>query len=132
MVKKKYKSKKTNSFLLEKGKEFSNDLIENATQWEISFKKKLKQTKIPFIFQYPIVCSNSKLYILDFYLPKFKIAIELDGQWHYTPEMIKKDKIRTKALKKDGITVLRIANLIENQIKPEQIVELINSLIGKV
>lgn len=131
------KRKKGNSdtrvdFLTEKGKEFSKDLIKKATKWELNFKIKLEKTKLPFIFQYPIICSNKKLYIIDFYLPKQKIAIELDGQWHYTPDMIKKDNLRTKALKKEGIRVLRIANCMEDQIKPEQIANLIKELIGVV
>lgn len=132
MTKKNKKSKDANSFLIEKGKEFSKDLIKKATKWELSFKVKLEKTKLPFIFQYPIICSNKKLYIIDFYLPKQKIAIELDGQWHYTPDMIKKDNLRTKALKKEGIRVLRIANCMEDQIKPEQITNLIKELIGVV
>jgi len=127
---KKKKSKSPNHFLVEKGKEFSKDLIKNATKWELSFKDKLKKTGVPFIFQYPVICNNEKLYIIDFYLPKHKIAIELDGQWHYTPDIIKKDNLRTKALKKKGIRVLRIPNILENDIKPNQIIELINSLTG--
>lgn len=126
---KKKKSKKGNDFLIQKGKEFSKDLIKNATKWELSFKTKLEKTKLPFIFQYPIICSNEKLYIIDFYLPKHRIAIELDGQWHYTPDMIKKDNLRTKALKKDKIRVLRIANCMEDQITAKHIKNLIESYV---
>lgn len=129
-MKKKKKQKSPNAFLQEKAKQFSKELVQNATKWELSFKRKLEKTKIPFIFQYPVICNNEKLFILDFYLPKYKIGIELDGQWHYTPDMIKRDKLRTRLLKKEGITILRIANCMEDQIKPEQIIELVKSLVG--
>lgn len=122
---KKRKQNNIDQFLIQKGKEFSKELVEKATEWELSFREKLKKTKIPFIFQYPIICKNKKLYILDFYLPKHKIGIELDGQWHYTPDMIKKDKVRTKALKKEGIRILRIANCVEKNITYEMIKDLI-------
>ena len=119
-------------FLKRLGKKYAKELTQKATQWELSFHKKLKETGLYFIFQYPIVCNGEKLFIIDFYIPKYKLAIELDGQWHYTPEMIIQDKLRTKLLKKEGIRVLRIANRMEDQIKPSQIIEFIKSLIGSV
>lgn len=49
-------------------------------------------------------------YILDFYCPSEKIAVELDGAGHYTEEGIKKDELRTKFLNEVGIKVLRFEN----------------------
>ena len=49
-------------------------------------------------------------YILDFYCPSEKIAIELDGAGHYTEEGIRKDELRTKFLNEVGIKVLRFEN----------------------
>ncbi len=49
-------------------------------------------------------------YILDFYCPSEKLAIELDGAGHYTEEGIKKDEIRTQFLNEVGIKVLRFEN----------------------
>src|SRR5687767_12912905 len=100
------KKKETNSslkvsFLTKKGKEFAEDLRERATPWEIAFKAKLDALKIAYVFQYPVICNKKALYILDFYFPKHKIAIELDGAGHYTPEGIKHDRIRTRCLKKE-------------------------------
>ena len=112
-------------FLTRKGKEYSKELILKATQWELSFLKKMKITGIPFIFQYPVICGGERLYIIDFYLPKEKVAIELDGQWHYTPEAMENDKIRTKLLKKEGISVIRIMNIMEHTIEPKHIKELL-------
>jgi very-short-patch-repair endonuclease len=49
-------------------------------------------------------------YILDFYCPSGKLAIELDGSQHYTDEGISKDKERDEHLKLLGINVLRFRN----------------------
>jgi very-short-patch-repair endonuclease len=49
-------------------------------------------------------------YILDFYCPSEKIAIELDGAGHYTEEGIKKDEVRTAFLNGYGIKVIRFEN----------------------
>ena len=49
-------------------------------------------------------------YIIDFYCPTLKIAIEIDGIQHYYQEGIAKDKFRTEYLNKQGIQVIRITN----------------------
>ncbi len=47
-------------------------------------------------------------YILDFYCPQLKLAIELDGQQHSQPSEY--ESIRWLALRKLGIEVVRIEN----------------------
>ena len=48
-------------------------------------------------------------YILDFYCPELKLAIELDGEIHN--HQIEEDLARTRALKEEhGIKVLRYEN----------------------
>jgi very-short-patch-repair endonuclease len=49
-------------------------------------------------------------YILDFYCPAEKLAIELDGESHFTDEAIVYDRERTAYLNGLGITVLRFLN----------------------
>ena len=49
-------------------------------------------------------------FILDFFIPSAKIAIELDGSQHYEPETRKADKERTEELLKVGIKVIRYPN----------------------
>jgi very-short-patch-repair endonuclease len=53
---------------------------------------------------------NVENYILDFYIPQYKIAIEIDGGQHYTREGKEADKTRDNALKRWGIRVLRYTN----------------------
>ena len=50
-------------------------------------------------------------YILDFYIAKAKICIELDGSQHYEESHEKRDIERDKYLKEKGIKVLRYSNL---------------------
>lgn len=57
-------------------------------------------------------------YILDFYCHKIKLAIEVDGAVHNNPEVAAYDKVRTKNLNDNGITVLRFDNdEVEKNIK---------------
>ena len=49
-------------------------------------------------------------FILDFYCPAERIAIELDGGYHNTAKQSAKDKERDLILKSYGIKVLRFRN----------------------
>lgn len=49
-------------------------------------------------------------YILDFYCRKLKLAIELDGAQHNSPDAMKYDVERTKILNGMGIEVIRFSN----------------------
>ena len=50
-------------------------------------------------------------YIVDFYCHQAKLAVELDGSQHYTPEEMEKDKARTAYLEQQGVKVIRFSNL---------------------
>ena len=50
------------------------------------------------------------VYILDFYVPSYKLAIELDGADHFSSQGHRYDEQRTKFLNDLGITVLRYSN----------------------
>jgi very-short-patch-repair endonuclease len=50
-------------------------------------------------------------YIVDFYAPKAKLVIEVDGSQHFTPDNAKKDQSRNEYLKGIGLQVLRFNNL---------------------
>ena len=49
-------------------------------------------------------------YILDFYRPMEKLAVELDGAHHFTEEGYQYDEKRSAILEKLGIRVLRFEN----------------------
>lgn len=64
-----------------------------------------KQLGYRFLRQYSI--DN---FILDFYCPKRKIAIEVDGTQHSNKENLEYDMLRTFHLEALGIKVLRFTN----------------------
>ncbi|MBI3764933.1 MAG: endonuclease domain-containing protein, partial [Ignavibacteriales bacterium] len=49
-------------------------------------------------------------YVLDFYCPKAKLCIEIDGSQHFEDEGLKRDQVRDNYLTERGIDVLRISN----------------------
>jgi very-short-patch-repair endonuclease len=55
-------------------------------------------------------------YIVDFYCAKQKLAIEIDGDSHYSETASEYDKKRTERLKSLGVTVVRYTNkeIMEN------------------
>ena len=80
---------------------------EEAVLWYYIKKNKLENRK--FRRQHSV--GN---YILDFYCPSERIAIELDGSGHYTDFGIEKDIIRDNYLKSLNIKVIRISNVEVN------------------
>lgn len=49
-------------------------------------------------------------YIIDFYCPELKLAIELDGEVHDSPEQKEYDKVRQEYIEAFGVTFIRIRN----------------------
>jgi very-short-patch-repair endonuclease len=49
-------------------------------------------------------------YVLDFYAPLLRLAIELDGAVHFTEEARRADALRDAFLSEKGIRVLRFEN----------------------
>ncbi len=64
-----------------------------------------RQFGIRFLRQYSI-----DAYVIDFYSPEIKLAIELDGEVHNLPEQREYDKHRQKYIESFGITFVRITN----------------------
>ena len=61
----------------------------------------------PTQFKRQVTCGD---YILDFYCPSAKLAIELDGYYHGVTKIAESDKIRTEYLNSRGVQVLRFPN----------------------
>ncbi len=90
-------------------KTIARSLRANMTDSEQALWTRLrgKQLKgVQFYRQRPI--GNS---IVDFYAPKAKLVVEVDGSQHFTSENIKKDEIRPTELEKQGLRILRFNNL---------------------
>ena len=61
----------------------------------------------PYRFRRQVTCGR---FILDFYCAAAKLAIELDGSQHYTPDGQQYDLERTAYIQAQGIEVLRFSN----------------------
>ena len=51
-------------------------------------------------------------YILDFYCPSARLAVELDGDYHFSDAQCALDDARTARLNTLGVKVLRLPNFI--------------------
>jgi very-short-patch-repair endonuclease len=50
-------------------------------------------------------------YIVDFYCPRARLVIEVDGSQHYSDEMIRTDRTRDDYMKTCGLKVLRFNDI---------------------
>ena len=85
----------------------SQELRRNATKEE-------RHLWFDFLRTYPVQFQRQRVvnhFILDFYCPKAKVAIELDGSQHFTPDSLAYDAERTVVLNSCNIKVLRFTNL---------------------
>lgn len=82
---------------------------EESILWQLLRARKFKGYK--FYRQYSI-----GRYIVDFYCPKLKLVIELDGNQHYTKEGLLYDGVREEYMNNLGIKTLRFKNreILEN------------------
>ncbi len=89
------------------------------TKAERQFKKEVMlvlkdRYNINFKFQKIVYEENGykdfKGYILDFYLPEFKLCIEIDGKSHNNKFQQQYDEVRSSLLAKKGIKTIRFTN----------------------
>ena len=87
------------------------------------FRKKLRKHLTPAEAAFWALVKNSQLdgrkfrrqhslgpYILDFYCPSEKLAVELDGEIHFDERAIEYDRERKLFIEHSGIKVLRFEN----------------------
>ncbi len=89
-------------------KRLARQLRENMTDAEklLWSKIRVKQVKgLIFYRQKPI-----GEYIVDFYCPKAKLVIEVDGSHHLVGETVEYDRIRDEYLITFGLRVMRFTN----------------------
>ncbi|MCJ7508219.1 MAG: endonuclease domain-containing protein [candidate division Zixibacteria bacterium] len=91
-----------------KNVERSRNLRKNQTDterklWSILRNRQLASVK--FRRQFSI-----GRYILDFYSPKYRLAIESDGAQHYEDDHRRQDELRTKELSELGVQLLRFSD----------------------
>jgi len=89
-------------------KRYSQQLRKNMTDAEILLWSRLRKKQIKgYQFYRQRIIGN---YIVDFYCPKAKLVIEVDGSQHYQDDGNKKDKGRDDYMEKLGMKILRFAD----------------------
>ncbi len=89
-------------------KKYRTELRRKMTPAEIALWQLLRNRQLDgvrFFRQYSI--DN---FILDFYCPQFKLAIELDGDYHFDEYQVERDKLRSEHLLNKNIRTLRFEN----------------------
>jgi very-short-patch-repair endonuclease len=97
-----------------KAEYLSKKLQDKATSTELflycKLKPILKNQGIKIMFQHPIQYDKS-FYILDIYITKAKLCIEVDGNHHkFNTIQRKRDEYRDKILQTIGIETIRFSN----------------------
>ena len=92
---------------------YDKSLVKNAQKLRKEMTKEEKHLWYDFLKKLPIQVKRQKNienYILDFYIPSVKIAIEIDGIQHTSEEGRIQDEKRDSVLNSYGIRVLRFQN----------------------
>ena len=92
---------------------YNKKLVSNARTLRKNMPPEEKHLWYDFLKRLPFNVRrqhNIENYIVDFYIAKEKIVIELDGRQHTLPEQKEADRKRDETLKALGITVLRYRN----------------------
>ena len=82
-------------------------LFNSISPFEISFKEKLERWNILF-YQQVFFCIEKKFFFLDFLLPEYNIAVEIDGKDHIRRK--KRDNRRDELFRSIGVKTIRIKN----------------------
>ena len=69
------------------------------------------------------------MYVADFYCSKAKLVIELDGSQHYSPGGMSYDALRTEAINRYGVRVIRFSNADIDQ-NLSGVCDYINEVLG--
>ena len=86
------------------------ELLRRLTPSEIEFKNLLDENSIKYVMQKGF-CTKGLSCIVDFYIPKYKCCVEIDGGYHKTPEQRAKDNIKNHYLTKiRNFRLIRIDN----------------------
>lgn len=87
---------------------YSRELRKNMTDAErfLWLKVRMRQINGYQFYRQRIIGD----YIIDFFCPKLKLVIELDGGQHYSGKKVDLDRKRDNALRKLGLKVLKFSD----------------------
>ena len=92
---------------------YNKKLVTNAQELRRNMTAEERHLWYDFLKRLPVPVKRQKNignYILDFYIPSAKLAIEIDGRQHKLAENREDDRIRDEFLNSLGIMVVRYTN----------------------
>jgi very-short-patch-repair endonuclease len=92
---------------------YNPDLIVRSRELRKNMTPAEKKLWHNFLRKHNLLFHRQKIinhYILDFYCSKALLALEIDGETHFTTDAMEYDKNRTAILEGYGIKVLRFTN----------------------
>ena len=104
----------------------SRQLRQNLTDSELSLWRRLRGKQLAGVQFYRQKAIGN--YIVDFYAPRARLVIEIDGSQHLEAPQVAKDRERDECLGRLGLTVLQI-NGRQVLKETEAVVELIYQTI---
>lgn len=103
-------------------RDYRNELLNKSTSAEKSICRNLDMLGVKFIRQYKIQ-TPCKTYYIDVFIPYLRLAIEVDGKYHYTDKQKRLDANRSACIRKQGISIYRISN--RDAAYPKKVIQLI-------
>lgn len=97
--------------------DYNSNLLKISQTLRKNMTPEEKQLWYHLLCRLPIPVKRQKIigkYIVDFYIPEYKVVIEIDGKQHSYPENRIADVERDKYLSELGILVLRYKNIDVN------------------
>ena len=94
-------------------KAYNKDLVKNAQALRKNMTPEERHLWYDFLKRLPIRAHrqyNIGNYIVDFYIPKKQLVIEIDGIQHLARENREKDRTRDSFLEGQGLRVMRFSN----------------------
>jgi len=89
-------------------KRYSQELRKNMTDAKRPLWSRLRQKQIKgYHFYRQRIIGN---YIVDFYCPKGKLIVEVDGGQHYQVDGNMKDKVRDDYIREVGMKIIRFSD----------------------
>ena len=102
-------------------RQLSRNLRNNLTKAEQCLWSRLRSKQLGYTFYRQKPVGD---YIVDFYCPKARLVVEVDGSNHFKDENHANDRIRDDYMRSLGITTLRFTNA--------QVLENINSVVETI
>jgi very-short-patch-repair endonuclease len=98
----------TQLYNLEKYKFLRRKLRQDITVSEKIFWRRLRDRRFNYKFRRQYSVGK---YIIDFYCPQLRLAIEIDGATHETKEQLENDRLKEEFLKSHNIILKRYLNV---------------------